>query len=193
MKRVCLYCGSNVGANPAYALAAQELAAALIESGLGLVYGGGKVGLMGITAAAVLAKGGEVIGVIPEALSGLELAHQGLTRLHVVRSMHERKALMVDLADGFVALPGGFGTLDELCEVLTWAQLGLHGKPCGLLNVAGFFDPLLAQVERAVCDRFIRTQHQALLLVDQEPRRLLARMREFRAPPQHKWIDRDQI
>ena len=192
MKRVCLFCGSNVGTNPAYAEAARSLSAALAESGLGLVYGGGNIGLMGVAADELLTRGGQVIGVIPEALVTRELAHPGLTKLHVVPSMHERKALMAELSDGFIALPGGFGTLDEMCEILTWAQLGLHGKPCGLLNAGGFFDGLLAQIERATRDRFIRAEHQALLLVDADPRRLLARMQEFRPPPTHKWIDRDQ-
>jgi uncharacterized protein (TIGR00730 family) len=192
MKRVCLFSGANIGADPTYAEAARTVSAELAEGGLGLVYGGGNVSLMGIAADELLARGGQVIGVIPEALVTRELAHQGLTKLHVVSSMHERKALMVELSDGFIALPGGFGTLDELCEILTWAQLGLHGKPCGLLNVAGFFDGLLAQIERAVRDRFIRVEHQALLLVDSDARRLLARMREFRPPRTHKWIDREQ-
>jgi uncharacterized protein (TIGR00730 family) len=192
MKRLCLFCGSNVGDDSAYVEAAVELSGALAERGIGLVYGGGNVGLMGLAADALLARGGEVFGVIPEALVGRELAHRGLTQLHVVRSMHECKTLMAELSDGFVALPGGFGTLDELCEILTWAQLGLHRKPCGLLNVAGFFDAFLAQVARAVRDHFIRPEHQALLLVESEPRRLLERMREFRAPATHKWIERDQ-
>jgi uncharacterized protein (TIGR00730 family) len=155
------------------------------------VYGGGNVGLMGIAADEMLARGGEVIGVIPKALVARELAHPGLTQLHVVATMHERKALMADLADGFVALPGGFGTFDELCEVLTWGQLGLHRKPCGLLNVGGFFDPFLAQVDRAVQDRFIRPEHGALLLVGTDAGRLLKRMREFRSSTMHKWIDQD--
>jgi uncharacterized protein (TIGR00730 family) len=192
MKRVCLFSGSNVGLDPAYAKAARSLSTALAESGIGLVYGGGNIGLMGIAADELLARDGQVIGVIPEALLTRELAHDGLTKLHVVRSMHERKALMAELSNGFIALPGGFGTFDELCEILTWAQLGLHVKPCGLLNVAGYFDGLLAQIERAVRDRFIRPEHQGLLLVDADPRRLLARMREFQPPPTHKWIDRDQ-
>jgi uncharacterized protein (TIGR00730 family) len=154
--------------------------------------GGGNVGLMGVAADAVLAARGEVIGVIPEALVARELAHRGLTKLHTVRSMHERKALMADLADGFVALPGGFGTLDELCEILTWSQLGLHSKPCGLLNVEGFFDPLLAQIERAVADRFVRPEHQAMLLVERDPARLLERMKTNRPEASAKWIDLEQ-
>ena len=192
MKRIGLFCGSNAGAAPAYTRAARELAATLTEAGLGLVYGGGNIGLMGAAADEMLVRGSEVIGVIPKALVARELAHPGLTQLHVVPSMHERKALMAELSDGFVALPGGFGTFDELCEILTWAQLGLHRKPCGLLNVAGFFDPFLAQVEHAVRDQFIRPEHQALLLVEADPRRLLERMSGFRAPAAHKWIDRDQ-
>src|SRR5271163_4044120 len=144
IKRVCVYCGSNSGSLPAFAVAARELGAALARRGLGLVYGGGCVGLMGVVADAVVAQGGEVIGVIPEVLAKREMAHFGLKDLRVVGTIHERKALMAELADAFIALPGGFGTMEELCEALTWAQLGLHHKPLGLLNVAGYYDPLLA-------------------------------------------------
>ena len=147
---------------------------------------------MGIVADAVMGASGEAIGVIPEALVSRELAHRGLTELRIVRSMHERKALMADLADGFIALPGGFGTLDELCEIVTWAQLGLHRKACGLLNVAGFFDSFLAQTARAVKDRFIRPEHASLLQVDTRPDALLDRMKAYCPPQLPKWIDRAQ-
>jgi uncharacterized protein (TIGR00730 family) len=156
------------------------------------VYGGGNVGLMGAIADATLESGGEVIGVIPEALVGWEVAHSRLTDLRVVGSMHERKALMADLADGFIALPGGFGTFEELCEVLTWSQLGIHTKPCGVLNVEGYFDGLCRLFDHAVEERFVRPGHRALLIEDDDPRRLLGRFAEFQAPPLDKWIDRDE-
>ena len=156
------------------------------------MYGGGNVGLMGAVADATLAAGGEVIGVIPEALVGWEVAHTGLTDLRVVGSMHERKALMADLADGFIALPGGFGTFEELCEVLTWSQLGFHTKPCGVLNVEGYFDALCRLFDHAAAERFIRPAHRDLVLEDDDPRRLLDRLAQFQAPPVDKWIDRDE-
>lgn len=171
-----------------FAAAARELGAAIARKRWGLVYGAGNVGLMGVLADAVLAAEGEVIGVIPEALVAKELAHRGLSELHIVASMHERKALMAELADGFVAMPGGFGTLDEFCEILTWAQLGLHRKPCGLLNVAGYFDPLLQQVERAVAGGFVRAEHQGLFVVETEPMKLLQRLVKFTPPKVEKWI-----
>ena len=188
MKRLGVFCGSNTGNDPVFAAAARELGAAIARKRWGLVYGAGNVGLMGVLADAVLAAEGEVIGVIPEALVAKELAHRGLTELHIVASMHERKALMADLADGFVALPGGFGTLEEFCEILTWAQLGLHQKPCGLLNVAGFFDPLRQQVERAVAGGFVRKEHQGLFVVETEPKKLLQRLVKFTPPKVEKWI-----
>lgn len=165
---------------------------ALAQRRLGLVYGGGNVGLMGLLADAVLARGGEVIGVIPQALVDKELAHHGVTELRIVGSMHERKALMAELADAFIALPGGFGTLDEFCEILTWAQLGFHRKPCGLLNVVGFFDPFLSHLDHAVRHRFIREQHRAMVHVDHHPEALLRRLLTAQPPAMHKWIDRDQ-
>jgi uncharacterized protein (TIGR00730 family) len=164
----------------------------MAERGLGLVYGGGHVGLMGVLADAVLAAGGRVIGVIPQALVDRELAHQGLTELHIVETMHQRKALMADSSDAFIALPGGFGTLDETFEILTWAQLGLHAKPVGMLNVEGFFDPLLAWIEQAVAQGFLRAQHRELLMVYDEPAALLDALRAHRPTPEiPKWIDRD--
>jgi uncharacterized protein (TIGR00730 family) len=159
---------------------------------MGLVYGGGNVGLMGVVADSVIAGGGEVIGVIPQALMRRELGHAGLTELRIVGSMHERKAGMAELADGFIALPGGFGTLEEFCEILTWAQLGIHSRPCGLLNVAGYYDPLLALFDRGVEERFIRAEHRGLVLEEQDPDRLLDRMASWRPPALAKWIDPDE-
>ena len=190
MRRLCVFCGSSAGGRPEYAAAAREFGGLMARRGLGLVYGGGHVGLMGVLADAVLGGGGEVIGVIPQALVDRELAHPGLTELRVVGTMHERKALMADLADGFLALPGGFGTADELFEILTWAQLGLHAKPVGLLNVAGFFDPLLAWIDTCVRERFLRPEHRASLIISSESEDLLGRfLRHQAAPEVPKWID----
>jgi uncharacterized protein (TIGR00730 family) len=192
IKRVCVYCGSNSGSDPAYTQAARELGAALVRRGWGLVYGGGRVGLMGTIADAVLAGGGNVIGIIPEALVKMEVAHHGLTELRVVRSMHERKALMVELADAFIAMPGGYGTLDEFCEVLTWAQLGMHHKPHGLLNISGYYDSLLAFFDHAVATKFIRSAHRELIHTATQPERLLELLAEARPLQFHKWLDRDE-
>jgi uncharacterized protein (TIGR00730 family) len=192
MKRVCVFCGSSPGVRPEYRRAAEELGALLAGRGIGLVYGGAKVGIMGAVADAVLAGGGEAIGVIPTALVSKEVAHQGLTQLHVVHTMHERKALMADLSDGFVALPGGFGTFEEFCEVLTWSQLGFHPKPCGLLNVASYYAPLLALFDHGVSEGFIRPQHRALVLTETDPATLLERMDAFVPPSGDKWIGRDE-
>ncbi len=189
MRRLCVFCGSSAGGRPEYADAARDFGRLLGERGLGLVYGGGHVGLMGVLADAVLRAGGEVIGVIPRALVERELAHAGLTELRVVETMHQRKALMADLADGFAALPGGFGTADELFEILTWAQLGLHAKPVGLLNVAGFFDPLLAWADACVRERFLRPEHRRLLLAAETPELLLTQLlHPTPAEPVGKWI-----
>lgn len=174
--RICVFCGSNSGNRPIYTQRARELGELLVRRGIGLVYGGGNVGLMGEIADAVLARSGEVIGVIPGALVSREVAHVGLSQLHVVQTMHERKAKMVELSRAFVALPGGFGTLDELCEVITWAQLGIHAKPCALLDVEGYFGPLLELFDRAVAEGFINREHRALVVVDDDPERLLARL-----------------
>ena len=192
MPRLCLFCASSHGARPVYTEAARATARAAVARGYGVVYGGGNVGLMGEVADAALAAGGEVIGVIPEALVARELAHGGLTQLHVVGSMHERKALMAELSDGFLALPGGYGTLEEFCEVLTWSQLGLHAKPCGLLNVEGFWDGFLRQLDHAAAERLVTPEHRALVLEDTDPARLLERMERFRAPATEKWIDKDE-
>ena len=179
MKRICVFCGSQAGLSPDYARAAVETGRLLAERGLGLVYGGGNVGLMGVLADAALAAGGEVIGIIPKALEGLEIAHRGLTKFHVVETLHDRKGLMGDLADAFIALPGGLGTLDELFEVLTWSQLGVHDKPCGLINVAGYYDPLLALLDAAVREGFVKPEHRALLMVENSAARLLERFEEY--------------
>lgn len=192
MKRICVFCGSSHGNRPEYTATAAALGQTLARRGLGLAYGGGGIGLMNTLADAALAARGEVIGVIPQTLVAKELAHRGLADLRVVGSMHERKALMADLADGFIALPGGYGTLEEFCEVITWAQLGLHGKPCGLLNVAGYYDGLLAFFDHARNEQFIRPQHRAMVLVDADPDRLLDRMAAFAPPPLEKWIDKDE-
>ena len=192
MKRICIFCGSSTGADPVYAEAARSMGATVARLGLGVVYGGGNIGLMGVLADAVLARQGEVMGVIPQALVDKELAHHGVTELRVVHSMHERKALMAELADAFVALPGGYGTLEEFCEVLTWAQLGFHAKPCGLLNVAGFYDSFLALLDHAVRERFLRPEHRSLVVVDPEPEVLIRRLAESAPPALPKWIDRDE-
>jgi uncharacterized protein (TIGR00730 family) len=181
MKRVCVFCGSSSGSDPAFAEVARELGGLLARRQIGLVYGGGNVGLMGVLADAALAARGEVIGVIPKALVARELAHRGASALWVVRSMHERKAVMADLSDAFIALPGGYGTLDEFCEVLTWAQLGFHAKPCALLNVAGFYAPFRMQIDQAVAQRFIRPEHRALMLVEDDAERMLDRLAAARA------------
>jgi uncharacterized protein (TIGR00730 family) len=192
LRRVCVFCGSNAGRRPEYADAAREMGRVLVERGLGLVYGGGKVGLMGIVADTVLAGGGEAVGVIPEALMAREVGHAGLTEIHVVGTMHARKAMMADLADGFVALPGGFGTFEEFCEVLTWSQLGFHPKPCGLLNVAGYYDPLLALFDHVAAEGFVPAPHRALVIEETDPARLLDRFAAFRPPSTSKWITREE-
>ena len=188
--RICVYAGSNPGANPAYAEAAAELARLRAGRGIGVVYGGGTVGLMWILADAALAAGGEVIGVIPQDLMDREIGHEGLTDLHVVGSMHERKALMAELSDAFVALPGGAGTLEELIEVYTWSQLGLHGKPMGVLNVAGYYDGLAALLDHAVQEGFLREQHRSALHAAATPAELLELFAGRRPATVGKWLDR---
>jgi uncharacterized protein (TIGR00730 family) len=189
MKCVCVFAGSSAGNRPEYLAAAEDLGRVLAARGIGLVYGGARVGLMGAVADAVLADGGQVIGVIPQALVEKEVAHDGLTDLRVVTTMHERKALMAELADGFVALPGGWGTLDELFEILTWAQLGIHRKPCGLLNVLGYFDSLLAFLDHAMQHGFVRREYGALLATSDAPMALVDAMELHRPPTLEKWID----
>jgi uncharacterized protein (TIGR00730 family) len=189
MRRLCVFCGSSAGLRPDYTAAARHLGAALAERGIGLVYGAGDVGLMGLLADAALHAGGEVIGVIPQALVDREVAHEGLTQRHIVATMHERKALMADLADGFAALPGGFGTADEFFEILTWAQLGLHTKPIGLLNTQGYFDPLLMWLDRMVEEGFLRQEHRQILLVENDVDRLLGALLKYRTTTSGaKWI-----
>jgi len=192
MKKICVYCGSSPGRNPAYQAAARELGKALVARGLGLVYGGASVGVMGSVADAVLEAGGEAIGVIPEALAVKEVAHPSLTEQHVVGSMHERKALMADLSDGFVALPGGWGTFEEIFEMLTWAQLGFHAKPCGLLNVAGYYDHLHAFLDKAITEQFVKSEYGPMVIVESEPTALLDRYAAYQAPQVRKWISREE-
>jgi hypothetical protein len=190
LSRVCVYAGSSPGADPAYRAATEALARTLVERDIGIVYGGGDVGLMGVLADTALAQGGEVVGVIPRSLVEKEVAHGGLTELRVVGSMHERKATMAALSSAFVALPGGIGTLEELVEVYTWTQLGLHDKPCALLNAGGYFDHLIAFLDHAVAERFLRPEHRDLLVVADEPAELVDRLERFEAPGLEKWIDR---
>jgi hypothetical protein len=189
MKSLCVYCGSNAGAKPAYSDRAIALGTRLAKDGVALVYGGGNVGLMGLVADAALEAGGEVIGVIPEHLVNREVAHRGLTRLEVVGSMHERKARMFDLADAFVALPGGFGTLDEMFEMLTWRQLGLGDKPCAFLDVDGFYAPLFAMLDRMVAERFVHPDQRADLWHGDDLDAMLAWMREYSPAAASKWLD----
>src|ERR671933_58213 len=182
MKRICVFCGARSGVNRTYEEGDRLLGRALSEAGVALVYGGGRVGLMGVLADAVLGSGGEAIGVIPKALVRREIAHMGLSDLRVVGSMHERKALMSELSEGFVALPGGIGTLEEFFEVLSWAQLGVHRKPCGLLNVEGYYDPLLAFFDSVVARGFLSEEHRSMVLVETEPEPLLEAFARYRAP-----------
>ena len=190
LSSVAVYCGSNAGNDPAYAEAAASLGRMLADRGIRLVYGGGQVGLMGVLADAVLDGGGEVHGVITEALVAKEVSHRGLARLEVVRTMHERKAVMADAADAFIMLPGGFGTLDEFFEVLTWTQLGIHAKPCGILDTAGYFDPLRAMVDSAVAAGFVHPAHGGMIVVDDNPGGLLDRLAGWSPVTVSKWLDR---
>jgi uncharacterized protein (TIGR00730 family) len=193
VERVCVFCGSSPGARPAYSEATAQVARLLVGDGLGIVYGGGHVGLMGVLADTAMAAGGEVIGVMPQALVDREIGHERISELRVVGSMHERKAVMAALSDAFVALPGGAGTLEELFEVYTWAQLGLHDKPCGLLDVEDYFAKLAGFLDHAVQERFVRAEHRAMLMVERDPRALIDRLRDYEpravAP---RWIDREQ-
>jgi uncharacterized protein (TIGR00730 family) len=191
MKRICVFCGSSQGSRPEYRAAAEEMAVELVRRKIGLVYGGGNVGLMGVVADAVLRAGGEAVGVIPDNLMAREVGHNGLTKLHVVRSMHERKALMADLSDAFIALPGGFGTLEEFCEMATWTQLGLHAKPCGILNILGYYTPLLAMFDHAVEERFLKPENRALVLARESPSDLLQALEEWRPVHVEKWLSRE--
>lgn len=192
MERVCVYCGSRPGTDPAYTAAAEALGRELAERDVGLVFGGGSVGMMGAVADSVLAAGGEAIGVIPEALEAREVAHQGVTELRVVDSMHTRKRTMVDLADGFIALPGGLGTLEELMEILTWAQLGIHEDPCGIANVEGYYDGLVSFLDHAVEEGFVEPEHRKLALVEDDPVALLDRFETYEPPVVEKWMGSDE-
>ena len=192
MQSVCVFCGSSPGLDPAYTEAARSLGRTLAKANIRLVFGGGHVGLMGVVSNAAIEAGGEAIGVIPKFLVERELAHTGLTDLRIVGSMHERKAMMSDLSEGFITLPGGTGTLEEFFEILTWAQLGEHEKPCGLLNVAGYYDPLLTVFDQMVNRGFLSEPNRDLVLVESEPERLLQRLESYQPPKTAKWIDRSE-
>jgi len=193
IRRVCVFCGSSTGSDPAYVEAARALGQLFAREGIALVYGGGSVGLMGVLADSVLSAGGEAIGVIPQALWAREVGHRGLTDLRIVETMHERKAMMADLADAFIALPGGLGTLEEIFEVWTWAQLGLHQKPLGFLDVNGFYAPLMEFLDRAVRARFVRDQHRAIAMIARDPEALLKRFESWEPPRVAKWITNSEL
>lgn len=193
IKNICVYCGSSPGKNPAYSDAATSLAIALCNRGIGLVYGGGAIGVMGVIADAVLEAGGQAIGVIPKSLAVKEVAHDNLSELHVVASMHDRKAMMADLADGFIALPGGWGTLEEIFEMLTWAQLGFHEKPCGLLNIEGYYNGLIDFLENSFEQQFVSELYRPMLMKAQEPLALLDQFATYQAPKVRKWVGEDEL
>jgi uncharacterized protein (TIGR00730 family) len=192
LNRICVYCGSNPGRLESYAEAAKALAQALVERNIELVYGGASIGIMGVVADHVLHLGGKVIGVIPEVLMRKEVGHTGLSELHITANMHERKTLMAELSDGFIAMPGGVGTLEELFEIWTWAQLGLHSKPCGVLNIAGYFDKLLEFLQHCVSEQFVKPAHGEMLLAASDPQQLLRQFFDYQAPLVTKWIDQKQ-
>ena len=192
MKRISVFCGSRDGSRSSYVQAAEALGQALLQRGIGLVYGGGGVGMMGRISETVKSGGGEIIGIIPDALLAREVGRNDIGELRIVRSMHERKAIMVEISDGFIAIPGGFGTFEEFCEIVTWAQLGLHAKPVGLLNVDSYFDPLIAQFDRAVTEEFAYPENRALILHETNPDRLLDLMEAYNPPKVEQWIDPDE-
>jgi len=192
IKRVCVFCGSSPGARPAYAVAAAALAQCLVARGLTIVYGGGNVGLMGVLADKARAAGGEVIGIIPRSLVAKEVAYTELHDLRIVESMHERKALMADLADAFIAMPGGYGTFEEFCEILTWTQLGLQRKPCGILNVEGYYNHLLQMFDHAVREQFVKPVHRHMFIAEADPESLLERLLAFQPPDVGKWLVREE-
>jgi hypothetical protein len=192
MKAVCVYCGASPGRLDVYAEAACALGQALVARDLGLVYGGASIGLMGLVADTVLQLGGRAVGVIPQALARKEVVHRHLTELHVTQSMHERKTMMAELSDGFIAMPGGIGTFEEIFEIWTWAQLGIHAKPCGLLNVAGYFDALTRFLDHATAEAFLKPPHRALLIVEQQPQALLDRFASYQPPSIRKWLEPDE-
>lgn len=189
---ICIYCGSSPGRIEAYGEAAQALAAALVSRNIRLVYGGAGIGIMGMVADRVLKLGGQAIGVIPKALAHKEVAHPNLTELHVTESMHERKMLMAELADGFIALPGGIGTLEELFEIWTWAQLGFHQKPCGVLNVAGYYDALISFLDHVAAEQFVKPHHRAMLMVEADPNLLLERYVNYQPPAVKHWVNKHE-
>ena len=191
MNSITVFCGSNSGFRADYAEAARILARLFVEQNIRLVFGGGNVGLMGVIADEVMRLGGEVVGIIPDSLDQKEVGHRGITELRVVSSMHERKAQMAELADGFIAMPGGIGTFEEFFEILTWAQLGFHEKPCAILNIAGYYDGLLALCDNAVTEGFLRPVHRQLILEDSNPETLLEKMRNLKPVPVEKWIDKE--
>ncbi len=189
---ICIYCGSSPGRLDAYASAAYSLAESLVSRNIRLVYGGASIGIMGMVADRVLKLGGQAVGVIPKALAYKEVAHQHLTELHVTQSMHERKMLMAELSDGFIALPGGIGTLEELFEIWTWAQLGFHHKPCGLLNVEGYYDALIKFLDHVMAEQFVKEHHHAMLMVETHPEALLDRYASYQPPAVKHWLDKDE-
>ncbi len=193
VKSVCVYCGSNPGNRPDYLAAAATLGELIARRGLRLVYGGADIGLMGRVANAALEAGGEVVGIMPTALVDKEIAHKGLTELHVVASMHERKKMMADLSDAFIALPGGIGTLEEIFEVWTWAQLGHHDKPCGLLNIAGYYTKLAAFLDEQVVEGFVHAQHRQMLAIEPDPASLLDTFTAYKAPQVQKWVEKKDV
>jgi uncharacterized protein (TIGR00730 family) len=192
IRRLCVFCGSSTGARPAYAEAAAQVGRVIANSKIELVFGGGRVGLMGILADSVLAAGGQAIGVMPLALVEKEIAHASLTKLHVVESMHQRKAMMADLADAFLLLPGGFGSWEEFCEIVTWLQLGIHRKPCAILNVAGYYDGLLSLADHALAEGFLRIAHHNMVIVEENPQALLARLAIASIPTEVKWVGKSE-
>ena len=193
MKSICVYCGSSTGSQPIYTTAAKRLGSSLVNHQLSLVYGGGNVGLMGVIADEVMALGGHVTGVIPQALMDKEVGHTTLSKLHIVRNMHERKALMAQLSDGFIAMPGGIGTLEELFEMFTWLQLGFHEKPLGLLNTQGFYDNLIVFLKQTVQDGFLKEEHLDLLIIESDPDIMIQRFKEFKPHHLTKWLTKDDI
>ncbi len=192
MNRICVFCGSNPGTNSVYLETAEKVGVFLAEKKIELVYGGGAVGLMGKIADTVMLNGGRVIGVIPKALAEKEVEHGGLTELNVVDSMHRRKAMMEELSDGFIALPGGFGTFEELCEIITWAQLGFHNKPCGFLNIQGYYDPLVELFDKATDEGFVREEHRKLVIIEDEIDEMYKRMKSYQPPALEKWLEKDE-
>lgn len=192
MRKICVYCGSSPGKSPEYIEAARILGRALVKRDISLVYGGASVGIMGEIADTVLAAGGEVIGIMPQALADKEISHKGLTDLRVVGSMHERKAMMEDISDGFIALPGGLGTLEELFEVLTWSQLGYHRKPCALLNIKGYYDAITQFLDHAVAEGFVKSVHRGMILIEDNSEILLDHMASYKSPKVDKWIGRNE-